>query len=73
MNKRPTQTDQGLRQRAERLLDASPDGALVASSPSEAKQLLHELLVHQIELEMQNEELRRPATLIYMTWHRSAI
>ena len=58
MNKRPTQTERVLRQRAERLLDASPDGDLVTSSPSEAKQLLHELLVHQIEVEMQNEELR---------------
>src|SRR5258706_8746371 len=28
-------------------------------SPEQAQQLLHELRVHQIELEMQNKELRR--------------
>lgn len=31
----------------------------VPSSPEEIRQTLHELRVHQIELEMQNEELRR--------------
>jgi len=58
MNIKSTQTDEELRQRAERLLDASPEGTGLTSSPSETKQLLHELLVHQIELDMQNEELR---------------
>jgi PAS domain S-box-containing protein len=49
---------QTLRLRAEeRLKKQSP--AQGAKTPEETSRLLHELEVHQIELEMQNEELRR--------------
>jgi len=49
------QTGQTLRRRAEEMAreQAGP------SSPEDTSQTLHELRVHQIELEMQNEELRR--------------
>ncbi len=46
-----------LRQRAEARLLQSPPAEMV--SPGDTKRLLHELHVHQIELEMHNEELHR--------------
>ena len=52
----------GLRRRAEEIARGaaapSPEN-LQPMSPEEAHRALHELHVHQIELEMQNEELRR--------------
>ena len=53
---------QALRQRAESAFQKSTDLSpqqLAALSPEAVRQMLHELQVHQIELEMQNEELRR--------------
>ena len=60
-DKQPPQAA-SLRERAEKLfretLDRSPEN-LDALSPETLRASLHELRVHQIELEMQNEELRR--------------
>jgi PAS domain S-box-containing protein len=51
-----------LRQQAEAALQGRPvpsAAELAALPPEQARVMLHELRVHQIELEMQNEELRR--------------
>ena len=47
-----------LRQRAEAAVRASRTD-IARMSPKEKQRLVHELQVHQIELEIQNEELRR--------------
>jgi PAS domain S-box-containing protein len=49
---------QSLRQRAEEVLQQQPE-ELREMPPEDIQHLIHELQVHQIELEMQNEELRR--------------
>ena len=54
---RPTESPRELRRRAEEKLASETEPTKI-SSPEETQQLLHELRVHQIELEMQNEELR---------------
>src|SRR5512141_2246716 len=50
-------SDDDLRRRAEELWRGDP--ARSETQPAEAQRLLHELQVHQIELELQNIELRR--------------
>jgi PAS domain S-box-containing protein len=56
MTKKGTRQDD-LRKRAEDAVRMQDTAKTL--SPDEAQQTLHELRVHQIELEMQNEELRR--------------
>ena len=58
MNSERAELNDTLRRRAEAILDdRSPDG--VAASPDVMRTLLHDLSVHQIELEIQNEELQQ--------------
>src|SRR5713101_2039149 len=60
MAKKPNGSPKGaaLRLQAEELLRATRRD-VAAMSVKDVQQLVHELQVHQIELEMQNEELRR--------------
>jgi len=53
------ETPHDLRQRAEELFRASEITLIESTADVKTKEIIHELRVHQIELEMQNEELRR--------------
>jgi PAS domain S-box-containing protein len=55
----PIPPDPALRQRAEATLAAAPRAPVAPEAPQAVQELIHELHVHQIELEMQNEELQR--------------
>lgn len=61
---RPEQRE-NLRGRAERIVEAMAnrsEAQIEAQAPDGLGLLLHELFVHKVELEMQNEELRRAQT-----------
>jgi PAS domain S-box-containing protein len=67
----PAKVPGNLRDRAEQLLAAGGLG-LQQLPPDEVLHLVHELKVYQIELEMQNEELRRAQETITETGNRYA-
>ena len=55
----PSKRAADLRKRAEAKARTDAVQTGIPMSPEEATRILHDLRVHQIELEMQNEELRR--------------
>jgi len=61
---RLTETAEELRRRAKKSLREGKTVIPESTSPTEAIKLFHELAVHQIELEMQNEELCRTQTAL---------
>ena len=59
MTTTPAESAQALRQRAEEQYRMNKGTTTQPLTPEETEHLLHELRVHQIQLEMQNEELHR--------------
>ncbi len=59
MKTRKPLSPKDLRRRAEEVFGARETIIPVTSTPGETEKILYELRVHQIQLEMQNEELRR--------------
>lgn len=55
----PAVVENDIRQRAEEAIRNDNSIAWESLPPEQMQQLLHELRVHQVELEMQNDELRR--------------
>ena len=58
-DKNPSANAPELRRRAKARLRAAAAKGAPARTEADTQRLVHELQVHQIELEMQNEELRR--------------
>ena len=67
MSSRKTYKSNSLRQRAEWVLSQK---AKATVPPEDVEKLIHELQVHQIELEMQNEELRKAETKLHKSENR---
>ncbi|MBW4055422.1 MAG: GAF domain-containing protein [Proteobacteria bacterium] len=59
MTKTSTGVAQTLHQRAEEIARLDEDAVLQTLTLADARQLFHELRVYQVEMELQNEELRR--------------
>ncbi len=56
-NRRSKSSKDTLRSRAEKVLSGQPKP--ISGNDTDVRKIIHELQVHQIELEMQNDELRR--------------
>lgn len=62
--------DSGLRRRAEDHLNTKTSEAVLPQKDEETLRLLHELQVHHVELEMQNEELNNSRNELETAFHK---